>query len=61
MRNTNLLPNADLNAEQALATRRKLLDMAVTDKLLTTGYHWPFPGASYVFKEANGYRLLSAT
>jgi len=44
----------------AEATRRKLLDMAVTDKLLTTGYHWNFPGASYVVKEGSGYRLISA-
>jgi len=44
----------------AEATRRKLLDMAVTDKLLTTGYHWNFPGASYVVKDGSGYRLISA-
>jgi hypothetical protein len=44
-------------AEQS---RRRLLDMAVTDKLLTTGYHWNFPGASYVVKEGAGYRLVSA-
>jgi glyoxylase-like metal-dependent hydrolase (beta-lactamase superfamily II) len=61
VRNTNLIPNGDANPELALATRRRLLDMVVTDKLLTTGYHWPFPGASYVFKEGNGYRLVSAT
>ncbi len=48
----------DAIPDMAEATRRKLLDMAVTDKLLTTGYHWNFPGASYVVKEGNGYRLV---
>lgn len=50
----------DAIPDMAEATRRKLLDMAVTDKLLTTGYHWTFPGASYVAKEGNGYRLVPA-
>jgi glyoxylase-like metal-dependent hydrolase (beta-lactamase superfamily II) len=42
-------------------TRKKMLDMVVTDRMLATGYHWPFPGISYVAKDGEGYRLYSAT
>jgi glyoxylase-like metal-dependent hydrolase (beta-lactamase superfamily II) len=31
-----------------------------TDKMLGTGYHWPFPGAAYVVKAGNGYDLIPA-
>jgi glyoxylase-like metal-dependent hydrolase (beta-lactamase superfamily II) len=50
----------DANPQQAEATRRKLLDMIATDKMLGTGYHWPFPGAAYVVKAGNGYDLIPA-
>ncbi len=50
----------DANPAQAEASRRKLLDMAVTDKLLVSGYHLPFPGAFYVTKSGDGFRLQPA-
>jgi glyoxylase-like metal-dependent hydrolase (beta-lactamase superfamily II) len=50
----------DANPAQAEASRRKLLDMAVTDKLLVSGYHLPFPGTFYVTKNGDGFRLQPA-
>ncbi len=60
VRNPNWHLNFDSIPDLAEQTRKKLLDMLVTDKLLATGYHWPFPGASYVVKEGSGYRLVPA-
>ena len=34
---------ADMIPDQALTTRRKLLDMVAADRLPITGYHYPFP------------------
>jgi glyoxylase-like metal-dependent hydrolase (beta-lactamase superfamily II) len=47
------------DADKALAveTRKKLLDQAVSDKMLVAGYHWPFPAAGHISKEGSGYRL----
>lgn len=48
------------DADKPLAeqTRRKLYDMAAADKMIVQGYHFSFPGAAYVVKEGNGYRLV---
>ncbi len=48
----------DMDGEQAEATRRKVFDMAVADKLLVAGFHFPFPATGYVEKAADGYRLF---
>jgi len=44
--------------ERAEETRRKLYDMAATEKLLIQGYHYPFPAAGYIEKDGAGYRLV---
>jgi hypothetical protein len=50
------------DADGALAeqTRRKLYDMAVAEKMLVQGYHFPFPGAGHIEKTGDGYRLHPA-
>jgi glyoxylase-like metal-dependent hydrolase (beta-lactamase superfamily II) len=48
----------DMDGGKAEATRRKLFDMAVTEKMLVAGYHFPFPGAGYIEKDGEGYRLV---
>jgi glyoxylase-like metal-dependent hydrolase (beta-lactamase superfamily II) len=47
----------DADPQQAETTRRKLFDMAAADRLMMTGYHWPFPAAGHIEKDGNGYRL----
>ncbi len=48
----------DMDGAQAEQTRRKLYDMAATEKLLIQGYHYPFPAAGYIEKDGAGYRLV---
>lgn len=48
----------DQDAQMAEATRRRLLDRAITDKIVLTGYHWGMPGAGTIEKDGNGYALV---
>jgi glyoxylase-like metal-dependent hydrolase (beta-lactamase superfamily II) len=48
----------DMDAEQASAARRRLLDRAATDRLLTTAYHMPFPGLGHVARDGGAYRWV---
>jgi glyoxylase-like metal-dependent hydrolase (beta-lactamase superfamily II) len=48
----------DHEPEKAAATRRRIHDMAAAEKLLVTGYHFPFPSLGYSEKSGNGYRLV---
>ena len=48
----------DMDGAKATETRRKLLDMAIADKLQVAFYHAAFPAAGTIAKDGNGYRLL---
>jgi len=48
----------DMDGAQAEATRRKLYDMLATDRMLVSGYHFPFPLLGYIEKAGNAYRLV---
>jgi glyoxylase-like metal-dependent hydrolase (beta-lactamase superfamily II) len=48
----------DMDGAMAEATRRKLLDMAVTDKLQVSFYHAPFPATGTMVKDGAGYRMI---
>lgn len=48
----------DAIPDMAEAGRRKLMDQAVTDKSIITGYHWGLPGAGTIQKDGNGYALV---
>ena len=39
----------------AEATRRTLLDRVVADKVMVTGYHFPFPAVGTIAKDGKGY------
>jgi glyoxylase-like metal-dependent hydrolase (beta-lactamase superfamily II) len=47
----------DQDAPLAEASRRKLLDRVIADKVLICGYHFPFPGAGMISKDGDGYAL----
>ena len=47
----------DQDAPLAEASRRKLLDRMIADKVLICGYHFPFPGAGMISKDGDGYAL----
>lgn len=54
-------PAADHVPEQAVETRRKLLDKLATDKSRVIGYHLPFPGIGRVEKTKDGaYAYVAA-
>jgi glyoxylase-like metal-dependent hydrolase (beta-lactamase superfamily II) len=47
----------DMDPAASEATRRKMLDMAIADKLQTAFYHAPFPATGMVVKDGAGYRM----
>jgi glyoxylase-like metal-dependent hydrolase (beta-lactamase superfamily II) len=57
VRNPGWHPVFDTDGALAEQTRRKLYDMAIAEKLLVQGFHFPFPAAGYLEKDGNGYRF----
>jgi glyoxylase-like metal-dependent hydrolase (beta-lactamase superfamily II) len=45
----------DVDGNAAVATRKKLFDRAAADRMLVTGYHFPFPACGHLVKTATGY------
>ena len=45
----------DVDGDAAVATRKKLFDRAAADRMLVTGYHFPFPACGHLVKTASGY------
>lgn len=52
--------STDTLPEQTVATRRRLLDMAATDRMAVLGYHFPFPGVGHIARDGDGYRFVPA-
>jgi len=46
----------DQDGVLAEATRRKVYDMLVAERMLVQGFHYPFPSLAYVEKSGGGYR-----
>jgi glyoxylase-like metal-dependent hydrolase (beta-lactamase superfamily II) len=46
----------DVEPIEAEATRRKVYDMLVAEKMLVQGFHYPFPALGHVEKFGTGYR-----
>lgn len=51
----------DDHKEAAIATRKRILDMAATDQLPVLGFHMPFPGFGFVERAGDGYRWVPET
>jgi glyoxylase-like metal-dependent hydrolase (beta-lactamase superfamily II) len=45
----------DIDGSEAVATRKKIFDRAAADRMLVTGYHFPFPACGHLIKTASGY------
>lgn len=45
----------DIDGTATVATRKKLFDRAAADRMLVTGYHFPFPACGHLIKTASGY------
>ena len=50
----------DTDKAQAVETRKKLYDMAATEKMMVQGYHIAFPSLVYVERSGSGFRLVPA-
>ncbi|QFR33090.1 MBL fold metallo-hydrolase [Ancylobacter sp. TS-1] len=51
----------DQDKEAGVATRRKIYDMAATDRLAVAAYHTSFPSIGYVERRGEGYRWVPLT
>ena len=45
-------------AALAVATRRKLIDQVIADKMMICGAHFPFPGAGAFAKDGDAYSFM---
>jgi glyoxylase-like metal-dependent hydrolase (beta-lactamase superfamily II) len=50
----------DQDPPQAAATRRKVYDMLLAEKLPVQGYHFPFPALARIETSGGGYRVVPA-
>lgn len=50
----------DQDAAMARTTRRRLLDLAASEKMQVSFYHAPFPATGFIAREGDGYRLVPA-
>ena len=50
----------DMDADLTVATRKRLLDMAATDRMAVLGYHFPFPGVGHIARDGDAYRFVPA-
>jgi glyoxylase-like metal-dependent hydrolase (beta-lactamase superfamily II) len=46
----------DYDNEEAIQTRKKMLDRVATDRTLVLGYHFPFPAIGHVERSGGAYR-----
>src|SRR5256714_7311370 len=51
---------ADMDAAMAASARKRLLDMAATDRIQIAAYHLPFPSTGFISKQGNGYEFHPA-
>lgn len=52
------MPVTDYEGPLAVTTRKRILDMAATDRLRVIGYHLPFPGVGHVARKDGAYRWV---
>lgn len=50
----------DADADKGVATRKRVLDRAATDRALVLTYHLPFPGLGHVRKQGEGFEWVPA-
>ncbi len=50
----------DDDKEAAVATRKRVLDLAATDRMPVVGYHMPFPSVGFIERAGGSYRWIPA-
>lgn len=51
----------DQDGPMAVATRRKIIDFVIADKMMICGAHFPFPGLGAFAKDGNSYAFTPVT
>ena len=51
----------DMDKQKGAMTRKRIYDMAATDRLAVVGYHMSFPSVGFVGKKDTGYRWIPAS
>lgn len=51
-------PATDFEPDIAVTNRKKILDLAATDRLRVIGYHLPFPGVGHIARHSGAYRWV---
>ncbi|ODT18818.1 MAG: MBL fold metallo-hydrolase [Hyphomicrobium sp. SCN 65-11] len=51
----------DMDGAAAESSRRRIYDMAASEKLLIQGYHLPFPSLGQIERQGSAYRFVPAT
>jgi glyoxylase-like metal-dependent hydrolase (beta-lactamase superfamily II) len=46
----------DLNPEQIMTTKRRIFDLAATEKALVFAFHFPFPGLGNIIQKGEGWQ-----
>ena len=54
-------PRMDMEKDTAVQTRKRLLDMTSSDRMLVAAYHIPFPGVGRIARSGSGYRWIPVT
>jgi glyoxylase-like metal-dependent hydrolase (beta-lactamase superfamily II) len=54
-------PIFDLAPDEAMMTRRRLLDRAATEQALVHAYHFPFPGVGRIVRQGRGWQWQPIT
>ena len=52
--------DTDVDGEMTITSRRKILDMAASDRIAMLGYHFPFPGVGHVRREGEAFEFVPA-
>jgi glyoxylase-like metal-dependent hydrolase (beta-lactamase superfamily II) len=52
-------PLFDMGGPLAVTTRKRMLDMAATERMLVEAYHFPFPACGHIARNGKGYEFVS--
>ena len=58
VRNPDWAAVFDMDGDVARQTRRKMLDMAATDRMQVSFYHAPFPATGFIGKDGNRFQMV---
>ena len=50
----------DDDGDLTVTSRRKILDMAASDRIAVLGYHFPFPGVGHVRRDGDAFQFVPA-